>query len=151
MCLEFSSLGINQPSAYCQHSRIFCCLHTTLISLYSLPNSNGHFLYTLYEVPLYPGADLLLAFLTISVNCTKVGSFMLNCIWGVSGIIRFSQFPSSVSRNMSLCVCLKCSSTSSIVLSKVPPLGLPNSSDVNLYGLFMNLCLAFSFFFLFFL
>ena len=95
MCLEFSSLGIKQPSAYCQHSGIFCCLHTTLISLCSLPNSNGHFLYTLYEVLPYPGADLLLAFLTISVNCTKVGYLKLNCTWDASGVIRFSEFPSS--------------------------------------------------------
>ena len=98
--VSVSSLGIKQPSAHCQHSGILI----TLMSLYSLPNSNGHFLYTLYEVLLYPGADLLLAFLTISVSCTKVGSFMLNCTWGVSGIIRFSQFPSSVSEYVTVCL-----------------------------------------------
>jgi len=70
-CFMFSecfSFGTKHPSAACQQSGTVPLFHTVLRRSQSLLSSFGQFLYTLYGIPLGPGAEQALAFLTTSLT-----------------------------------------------------------------------------------
>jgi hypothetical protein len=124
--VEFSSFGIHTPSATLQKTcRIF---HRRSRSL-------GQFLYTLYEVPLGPGAELALALRTTSLTSFSCSSDMSNCTSGSGGSMRMLHSPSSCSLAGSLYVCFRCWSMSSCEEASLPLRFYPNKSMVNLKGL----------------
>ena len=145
------SFGVKIPSATCQHDGIFPFLQTTLERDHNLRSISGHILYTLYGIPFGPGADPDLACFTISFISFHVGSVVSISISGaLTGSMR-GHSPKGLSLCLSLCVCWRCDSMSSMLQSGLPDFS-PSSSDlVNLNGLTVKEALVFALAYLFFL
>ena len=111
--VEFSSFGIHTPSATLHRSGILPLLQKTRKIFHRRSRSLGQFLYTLYEVPLGPGAELALALRTTSLTSFSCSSDMSNCTSGSGGSMRMLHSPSSCSLAGSLYVCFRCWSMSS--------------------------------------
>ena len=134
------SFGVTITSATCQHAGMFPFLQTTLERVHNLRSSLGHILFG-------PGADPDLAFPTtffIPFHVSTEVSISL------SGALTGSMRGHSP-KGLSLCVCWRCDSMSSMLQSGLPDFS-PSSSDlVNLNGFAVKEALIFAFAFLFFL
>lgn len=85
MSLEFSSLGIQTPSAHLHWSATLP-LHQITLRIFHSCWSLGQRLYTLYGTPLGPGAEADLAALTTSWTSLQLGSLMSNSVAGELGL-----------------------------------------------------------------
>lgn len=88
-------------------------LHMTLRGFHSRHKSFGHFLYSLYGIPLGPGADRGLAFLTTSSTSFHVGSLLSSSAADGSTCGTFEHSPNGSSLWGSEWLCFKCSFISS--------------------------------------
>ena len=106
-------------------------------------------MYTLYGIPFGPGADPDLAFFTFSFTSFHVGYVVSISISGaLTGSMR-GHYPKELSLCLSLCVCWRCDSMSSMLQSGLPDFS-PSSSDlVNLNGFAVKEALILAFAFLF--
>ena len=103
-----SSFGIHTPSATLHWSGILPLLQKTR-RIFHRPSRNlGQFLYTLYELPLGPGAELDLALRTTSLTSFSCSSDMSNCTSGSGRSMRMLHSPSSCSLAGSMYVCFRC-------------------------------------------
>ena len=145
------SFGVTIPSATCQHDGIFPFLQTTLDRVHNLRSSSGHILYTLYGNTFGPVAGPDLALFTICFTAFHVGYVVSISISGALTDSMRGHSPKGLSLCLSLCVCWRCDSMSSMLQSGLPDFS-PFSSDlVNLNGLAVNEALVFALAFLFFL
>ncbi len=136
--LEFSSFGIQTPSATLHCSGILPLLQMIRRIFHRRSRSLGQFLYTLYEVPLGPDAELARTFPTTSRTSFNCSSAMLNCTLGPVGSIRVLHSPNSCSLAGSLYVSFRWWSISSLEQTSWPLRFWTSSSLVNLKGLEQN-------------
>ena len=81
--------------------------YSFLISSQNLRRSFGHFLYTLYDNPLGPGAEPALAFLTISYTSFHVGSLSSKATSDCFSESTLGQSPRGVSRYSAVWILFK--------------------------------------------
>ena len=115
-----SSFGMKIPSAFLHVSLIPFFSHIPLKYEYSRLATPGHLLYTKYGTPFGPGADLDRVRLSRLVNSVQVGGWLLYSTFGSSYWCRLSGILLSSSLLWSLCVFLRCSSTSALLLCSLP-------------------------------
>ena len=94
--VDSSSFGMKQPSDVRSVLDIRLRFQRLIMIFQSIDVSLRQFLYTLYVIPLGPGAEPARTLLMMFVTSLREGRFPMNSIFGGSGVIIFSLFSSGL-------------------------------------------------------